>query len=236
MTGIDTVADAHEYWRSYYAEQFRFGLGTEDILAALTQIPPVNSWVDLGSGSESLLWAIALQAKRLVVVDADPDRLAILQRFAAAERPRGVHTTALGLCGRTEPGAFADRCRSLTHVLHADCLGHELPTDPHLRPSSLELVTQFGLLGLCRDRDHFITAFTRLHRLAVPGGWVAGANWVADSPGGRVDLSAELYRAAADRAGVQLLLLHRIASADPDFPAVWTYIGQTTTTPGRTSS
>jgi len=234
MTG--TVADAHEYWRSFYAEQFRFGLGTEDILTALTQIPAVNSWVDLGSGSESLLWAIALRAKRLVAVDTDPDRLAILRHFAAAERPRGIHTTALAMYGRTEPGAFADRCRSLTHALQADCLGPELPTDPHLRPSSFELVTQFGLLGLCRDRDHFITAFTRLHRLAVPGGWVAGANWVAHSPDGRVNLNAELYRAAADRAGVQLLYLRRIVSADPDFPAVWTYIGQTTTTPGRTRS
>lgn len=236
MTGSNTVADAHEYWRSYYAEQFRFGLGTEDILAALTQIPPVNSWVDLGSGSESLLWAIALRARRLVAVDADPDRLAILRRFAAAERPRGVHTTALGLCGRTEPRAFADRCRSLTRVLHAGCLGHELPNDPHLKPFSFDLVTQFGLLGLCRDRDHFTTAFARLHRLAVPGGWVAGANWVARSLDGRVDLSAALYRAAADRAGVQLQFLRRIASSDPDFPAVWTYTGQKTTTPGRTPS
>jgi hypothetical protein len=46
MSGDQTVADAEEYWDRYYAEQFRFGLGTEDILAALTQVPPVDTWAE----------------------------------------------------------------------------------------------------------------------------------------------------------------------------------------------
>lgn len=54
MSG-ETVADATAYWQRYYAEQFHFGLGTEDILAALMTIPPVDTWVDLGCGSESML-------------------------------------------------------------------------------------------------------------------------------------------------------------------------------------
>lgn len=231
MTGAATVADAREYWRRYYTEQFHFGLGTEDILAALMQIPPVDTWADLGSGSESLLWAIALRARRLVAVDTDPHRLAILRQFAAAGRPRGVHTTALRLCGRTQPEEFTLRCQSLTTVLEADCLHGSLPTEPHLPAASFELVTQFGLLGLCRDREHFLTAFTHQRPLLAPGGWVAGANWIARHPQGRVDLNAQLYRDAADHAGIHLLLLHRIASADPDFPAVWTYVGQTRRTP-----
>ncbi len=66
MTGSDTAAGPREYWDRYYAQQFRFGLGTEDILAALMQIPPVRTWADLGSGSESMLWAIGLRAQRLV--------------------------------------------------------------------------------------------------------------------------------------------------------------------------
>jgi hypothetical protein len=54
MNGAETAASADAYWRRYYAERFRFGLGTEDILM---QMPPVDSWADLGSGSESMLWA-----------------------------------------------------------------------------------------------------------------------------------------------------------------------------------
>lgn len=233
--GAVTVADAQEYWRRYYAERFQFGLGTEDILAALMQIPPLGTWVDLGCGSESMLWAIALRARRLVAVDADTPRLEILRQFTAAGRPRGVHTTALRLCGRTHPHDFATRCRSLTAVIEADCLTGPWPADPRLAPGSVELVTQFGLLGLCRDAEHFAASFTRIHRLLAPDGWAAGANWVARDPGGRVELSEQLYRDAAARAGVHLLLLHRIASADPDFPAVWIYVGHTTPRTGRTA-
>jgi SAM-dependent methyltransferase len=235
ITAAKTVADAREYWRRYYAERFQFGLGTEEILAALMQVPPVDTWVDLGCGSESMLWAIALRARRLVAVDADPARLDILRQFTAAGRPRGVHTTALRLCGRTHPDDFTTRCRSLTAAIQGDCLTGPWPADPRLAPGSVELVTQFGLLGLCRDTEQFAAAFARIHRLLAPEGWAAGANWVARDPSGRVELSEQLYRHAATRAGLRLLLLHRIASADPDFPAVWTYVGHTTPETRRTT-
>lgn len=225
MSGEETVASAEEYWRRYYAEQFRFGLGTEDILAALMQIPHVRTWVDLGCGSESMLWAIALRAQQLVAVDADAQRLDILRRFTDAGRPRGVHTTALGLCGRTDPADFLVRCRSLVALIRADCLTGSLPAD--LTENTVELVTQFGLLGLCHNAEHFITCFADIHRLLAPGGWTAGANWVARHPRGRVELTEQLYPTAATRAGVHLLLLNRIEIADPEFPAVWTYVGRT---------
>src|SRR5262245_49425562 len=141
-----TVADAHEYWRRYYSEQFLPGRGTEDVLAALMQVPPLGTWVDFGSGSESLLWAIALRARRLIAVDIDAARLDILRQFAAGGRPRGIHTTALSLCGRSEPDAFTCRCQSLTGLIVADCLTGT--TNIELANEEIELVTQFGLLGL----------------------------------------------------------------------------------------
>lgn len=225
MSGNETVVDGEEYWRRYYAEQFRFGLGTEDILATLTAIPPVQTWVDLGCGSESMLWAIGLCARQLVAVDVDRTRLEILGQFAEVGRPRGVHTTALALCRRAEPGDFLVRCRSLVARVRADCLDGSLPDD--LTETTFDLVTQFGLLGLCRNDEHFTTRFAAIHRLLAPGGWTAGANWVARDPRGRVELTHQLYQNAAAQAGVQLLLLKRITIADPEFPAVWTYVGRT---------
>jgi hypothetical protein len=230
MNGAETVAGAEEYWQRYYAEQFHFGLGTEDILAALMQIPPLDTWADLGSGSESMLWGIALHTRRLVAVDADRQRLEILRQFTAVGRPRGMHTTALRLCERTGPSDFLTRCQSLAAVVRADCLAGTLPADPHLTPGSFELITQFGLLGLCRNAEHFTTSFATIHRLLAHGGWTAGANWVARHPRGRVELTEHLYRSAAARAGVHLIRLNRIASADPGFPAVWTYVGKTRST------
>lgn len=185
--------------------------------------------MDVGCGSESMLWAIALRARRLVAVDLDGTRLEILGQFAEHGRPRGVHTTALALCGRTDPEDFPARCRSLTARVRADCLAGPLPVD--LTENTIDLVTQFGLLGLCRDDEHFTTRFAEIHRLLTPGGWTAGANWVARDPRGRVELTQRLYRNAATRAGVHLLLLKRIPSADPEFPAVWTYVGRTSPCP-----
>ncbi|MGH3564862.1 MAG: class I SAM-dependent methyltransferase [Pseudonocardia sp.] len=227
MNGTGTVTSAEDYWQRYYAEKFRFGEGTEDVLAALMQIPPVDTWADLGSGSESMLWGIALRARRLVAVDADEQRLKILRQFATTGRPRGVHTVALGLCGRTDPEDFQERCQSLSALVRADCLAESLPADPHLIPGAFELITQFGLLGLCRNADHFTSSFAAIHALAAPGGWTAGANWVTRNPRGRVALTEQLYRSAAAHAGMRLTLLNRVTSSDPDFPAVWTYVGRT---------
>lgn len=147
MTGPHTVLDANTYWEQHYGEEFRFGQGTEHILAMLRRLPPAASWADLGSGSESLLWATALHVGRLTAVDTDPRRLAILTDFAAAARPRPAHRTALALSRRTEPGAFTARCRWLTAAVTADCLTGRPLSHPALG-QGFDLVTQFGLLGL----------------------------------------------------------------------------------------
>jgi methylase of polypeptide subunit release factors len=78
------IADARHYWERYYSSGFVFGLGTEHILTALQQLPSARTWLDLGSGSESLLWSIALDVRRLIAVDLDSHRLDLLRDYAAA--------------------------------------------------------------------------------------------------------------------------------------------------------
>jgi SAM-dependent methyltransferase len=229
--GVTVVADADEYWERYYSGQFRFGLGTEDILAVLGLIPPVDLWTDLGCGSESMLWAIALRARRLIAVDIDQRRLKILRQFARSGQPREVHATALQLCDRTGPYDFRMRCRSLAALVRADCLAEDLPASSGLISRSVALVTQFGLLGLCRDDSHFTTCFRTAHRLLAPGGWAVGANWLAHDASGRVELTEQLYRETARQTGLRLLLLKRTEIADPDFAAVWIYLGRMASCP-----
>lgn len=217
-----TVLDAGPYWNTYYGDTFRFGQATEHILDLLGQVPPVRTWTDLGAGSESLLWATALDARHLTAVDIDHARLATLTEFARAGRPRGIHQVALALCGR-DPEHFTDRCRSLTSTLVADCLSPD-----QIPPTVLgtDLLTQFGLLGLCRDTRHFTDAFVRLHAHLPENGWAAGANWVAADPTGRVHLTHQIYRHAAHRAGLRLLHLDRIPSTDEQFPFAWIYLAR----------
>lgn len=73
--------------------------------------------------------------------------------------------------------------------------GRIMGRPPHLEPGSFDLITQLGLLGPCRDVEHFTASFTHLHRLLTPGGWTAGANWVACHPEGRVERAEHLLRA-----------------------------------------
>ncbi|MGW5383972.1 hypothetical protein [Nocardia sp. NPDC003963] len=220
--GARTAAEL--YAEHHYRDRFRFGEATEDILAMLSAIPAVNRWVDVGSGSQTLLWALALTPGAIVAVDADPLRLQLLHRTAEVATPGPVHTTAAQLCGRG-PRDYTDRCRRLTACLPVDCLTGTPPAHPLLPLAGFDLVTQFGLLGLCTNAPQFTATFAAVHQLAGPGAWIAGANWVAAAARDRVQLSAPLYRAAAHQAGITLTVLDRITSADPDFPAVWIYAG-----------
>ncbi|MCK9875401.1 class I SAM-dependent methyltransferase [Frankia sp. Ag45/Mut15] len=219
-----TIADADDYWDRYYSGEFIAGLGTETVLAALAEIPPVGTWIDLGAGSESLLWSIALQTRRLVAVDLDPRRLTLLRAFAATRRPRPAYQTALALRGRTA-AEFAERCDRLAAVVVADCLtGRSLP----LRPGSVDLVTQFGLLGLTTSPEQFLSGWHHAHQLLATGGWTAGANWTTTGPDtNRVHLSRQLYTAAFARSRITVHHLERIPiTGDPDFNAVWIYLGR----------
>jgi hypothetical protein len=223
MTGARTAAD--DYWERYYAEEFLPGQGTEEIITMLAGIPPVTSWVDLGAGSESLLWAIPLRADRLTAVDLDPRRLALLHR-AATSPPRPAYRHVLQLCDRNETD-FAARQASLTASVVADCLTGHPPDSPTLPAAGFQLVTQFGLLGLAPTNDAFVTAFTAAHRLLAPGGWAAGANWAARHPSGRATLTAHLYQRAFVAAGLRLQLCWQTPiDGDPDFTDVWIYLGR----------
>ncbi len=218
-----TIAGAGEYWDRYYGSEFVFGLGTEHILAALQRVPPAETWADLGAGSESLLWSIALDAHRLIAVDRDEQRLRILRAYARSREPRGCCETAMALCGRGHAD-FAARCARVSATLAADCLiGAALP----LRPGSADLVTQFGLLGLTTSPGHFTRAWHTCHEPLAPGGWAAGANWADTRREGRVRLDRELYRAAFARAGMTPLLVEQVpVSGDPDFDSAWIYLGR----------
>jgi len=219
-----TVAAAQEYWDRYYGEEFIAGLGTEDILAVLGRVPSRRTWLDLGAGSESLLWSIPLQAEHLVAVDLDPRRLAILRSYVAAEQPRAAYRTVLELSDRTQAD-FTTRCRSLAATLAADCLsGTTLP----FAPAGVDLVTQFGLLGLATNPDQFLACWKHAHAPLATGGWCAGANWNAGAPGqNRVQLTQKLYTEAFAASGMALSLITRVSfTGDADFDSVWIYLGR----------
>jgi hypothetical protein len=218
-----TIADADRYWENYYSSEFIFGLGTEHILATLQQLPPAQTWLDLGSGSESLLWSIALDARRLIAVDLDHHRLNLLRDYAAARTPRGAYQTVLDLCGLGQSD-FAQRCGSLAVTVIADCLiGRPLP----LQAGCADLITQFGLLGLASGPDQFRASWAACHHPLTAGGWVAGANWNATNRTGRVRLSEELYTCAFAGSRMTPLLIRCVPiGADPNFDSVWIYLGR----------
>jgi hypothetical protein len=218
-----TIAGAGEYWDRYYGSKFVFGLGTERILAVLRRVPPAETWADLGAGSESLLWSIALDAHRLIAVDHDEQRLRTLRAYAGSREPKGSYQTVMVLCGRGRAD-FAARCARVSATLTADCLtGAALP----LRAGAADLVTQFGLLGLTTSPGHFTRAWHTCHELLAPGGWAVGANWTATRREGRVRLDRQLYQTAFARADMTPVLIEQVpVSGDPDFDSVWIYLGR----------
>jgi hypothetical protein len=218
-----TISGARDYWNLYYGDQFIAGQGTEEVIAALLDVRPVGIWLDLGAGSESLLWSIPLRAERLIAVDLDPKRLALLRTYAASHRPRGAYQTVLERSRRTSAD-FVDRCGRLVAEVIADCLtGQSLP----FMPESAELVTQFGLLGLAASSEQFFASWQAIHEPLAAGGWCAGANWQATADRDRVRLSNCLFTSAFGLAGITPMLIIRVSVAgDADFDSVWIYLGR----------
>jgi hypothetical protein len=225
-----TVASAADYADSYYNTAFQFGMGTEHIIDALTQIPAVDCWLDLGSGSESLFWSIPLSARTLLAVDRDQQRLDLLEQIAKQAQPRGAYQTVLDMCGRTADD-YAAR-RSSLMIARADCLTAAPLLLPHVPADGFDLITQLGLLGLTTSTSRFRTCWGRAHALLKAGGWCAGANWVAapDRHGaGRVHLTRDLYLDAMNASGIAPQILTRIPiHGDPTFTALWLYLGRKT--------
>lgn len=230
-----TVTGPAAYLDTYYNEAFIYGMGTEDIISALRLIPPVGTWLDLGAGSESLFWSIALSARTLLAVDADPQRLDLLKELAAHSEPRGAYRTVLEMCGRTTAD-FAERQTRLT-TARADCLTGEPLVLPPAPQDGFDLVTQFGLFGLTPDPERFRSCWAHAHAWLKVSGWSAGANWIA-APGhhatghhatGRVALTYDLYAGAMAASGITPQILTRIPiHGDPDFTALWLYLGRKT--------
>lgn len=225
-----TVAGPADYLDGYYNEVFIYGMGTEDIIAALRTVPPVGTWLDLGAGSESLFWSIPLSARSLLAVDADQQRLDLLEQVAEHSEPRGVYRTVLEMCGRT--AADYDERRASLATARADCLTGESLLLPQTPPGGFDLVTQFGLFGLTPDPGRFRACWTHAHSLLKVGGWTAGANWIA-APGhhgtGRVTLTRDLYAGAMAASGITPQLLARLLiHGDPAFTALWFYLGRKT--------
>lgn len=211
--------DALEYWDTYYSQPFLYGMGTENILRLLAGLPPVATWIDLGCGSESLLWACAIRAGALHAVDSDGERLRLLEKHSETTEPTGSYATAIALAGSGR--SWDDIRATLRTTTVADCL-----TDQPAIQNTAELVTQFGLLGLCESRDRFRAAVTGSASLLAADGWVAGANWVAADKPERIQLDEQLYLDSFADNGIRLDHVERIASTDPAYPFVWMYRGK----------
>lgn len=209
------TTSAQTYWRNYHDREFIHGMGTEHVLQALTEIPAADTWADIGSGSESLMWACALDVHTLAAADSDGDRLRLLEQNRSLADPPRTYQMAMHMAGRSADHWSAVRTMNVETAV-VDCLSGKPPFQ-----RSFDLVTQFGLLGLCRDRRHFDACFDALARMVRPGGWFVGANWQAADLTGRVVPSRELYTTAIERTGMQCFRAARIVSTDPDYPAVW---------------
>ena len=190
----------------------------------LAGLPPAAVWLDLGAGSESLLWSIPLDVGQLIAADLDPDRLALLRRYAAAEQPRGAYRTVLEICGRGVAD-FATRCSGRTATVVADCLTKQ-PVP--FRDGTASLVTQFGLLGLTSDHRDFLACWNSAHPTMVQW-WLVCRGQLERGYGLRLKPSQALQAALCGcirRVWDRPLAIERVpVDGDADFDSVWIYSG-----------
>jgi SAM-dependent methyltransferase len=193
------------YRKKYFSDSFVTGQGTEHILEAISIVPEVETWLDVGCGPTTLFWSIPLKAVRHIdCCDSRPEALKVLMDFIRSDEIPECYLVALELFRRN-----LDHLRKVRGAIRSFIV-HDALRVP-LLAGRYDLVTAVGLLGLAPDALGYKQAMKNLALSLGPEGWLVGADWVRsamfrDREGhDNSYLSEMLTREAAEGAGLSVL-------------------------------
>lgn len=170
---------ARRYWESNYQRPLIPGQGVEQILATLRAVRSHGSWVDLGAGPFSVLWALAIEhADSLAAVDIDAEALEIgadnWDGYLDGAFVRSLVTRRL-----VDASDLARVAALPRRHTRDDAMFEQWPFQP------TPIITAFGLAALIPTDSRLVDWFEAVVSGLTPGGEFVGASWLAvgrDSP------------------------------------------------------
>lgn len=216
-----------QYFDSYFNNEFRYGQGTEDILAALDRFGKDGDWIDLGAGPSTLFWSIPLDGIRSVACcDVASEALKVLYRFANSDEVPRCYAQVLDMFGKS--AAHLDEMKQRIHRYHVFNAMRAWPYK--LVNHRYDLITELGLFSLAPSPERYLKCFEHLRPHLESSGRIVGADWVRSTAFIKEEghdnsyLSRQLMAEGAERAGVELLSCTRSKiKDDPLYDAVFVW-------------
>lgn len=229
----ERLAYFRRYLADYFNDAFVPGMGAEAILAVLAEHGGpggrVGRWLDLGAGTSTLFWSLALErVDEIHAVDVIPEALIVLDGFVRAGRVPPCYRDVMAMLGRPADH-LAEMRRRMAGYMVFNALG---PWPRALDPERFDLVTGFGTVGILPDAASHAACIAEIARHLAPGGRIVGTDWIRsqafidrDGHDNRY-LDRPALERAADLAGLELLHGTRLPiRGDPlyDHILIWAF-------------
>lgn len=174
------IAYFRQYLADYFNDAFVPGMGAEAILAALsdhggTALGRPCRWLDLGAGTSTLFWSLALDAVHEIwAADVIPEALIVLDGFARASHVPPCYGDVMAMLGRP-PDHLARMRRRMAGYL----VFNALTTWPSaMAGERFDLITAFGTIGIMPDAASHGACIAEIARHLTPGGRIVGTDWI----------------------------------------------------------
>jgi len=228
---LDALRVHREYLEKYYWDRFERGQGSDRLLELLETHQRAGRWLDLGCGTTTMLWALALQqATSLALNDLNREAVVVLREFAESNVAPPCYLQALGLVGRDI--SALEHAREL--VLSADVFVFDAltPWPTEMAGEMFSQITAIGTFGLAGSPAEYTSALARLTTYLAPNGVAIGANWRRRDPPATIDdprrnawLAPRLVEEAARAADARVSELEWVGlpdDGDYDGVLLWT--------------
>ncbi len=157
------------YFYDYYGAPFREDQGTEDILELINNYSSNGTLIDFGSGSNIYFWLIAFKnIEKVLCVDISKEAFFINEQI----RKKEIYPKSYEYPLKKYNKDFNDVLKTNINYLICDVLCSSMNST-----IKYNNVSQFGLLGLCKNEREYISNLEKLYDLLKKDGILLGANW-----------------------------------------------------------
>ncbi len=159
-----------DYFNKYYGSSFKKEQGTEEILDMINNYSLPGTLIDFGSGSNIYFWLLAFKnISSVCCVDISIESFFINEKV----RKKQLYPLSCEYTIEKYNKNFEEILKTNIEYKISDVFQKDFNIN-----KKFNNVTQFGLLGLCKTEDDYITQFKKLFNCLEKGGIFIGANWL----------------------------------------------------------
>ncbi|MBL6440127.1 adenosylmethionine decarboxylase [Streptococcus suis] len=167
---LKKTQEHQRYLENSYKKDFIENQGTEFILKMINQYGISGKWLDLGSGACSIFWKIGNKnSNNILAVDVDPELQNIIRELFRDKFSGGCFKY------------FMEKYDISTEMLYETNIEYNVYNVLENNLSKyrgFDMVSQFGLLGLCKKAEDFISKTEDILKTLRDGGVYLAANWI----------------------------------------------------------